>query len=130
MLRAAYYDAEKELLVEGHREDYEQFRAAVHQALASRSEITLPVHSTGDTPVSHFVVRVGSPPNRVGYGGGRVVFWVAPSLQQQFLSHIEFPPDAELPHPSVRYHHHYDALTGAGTYVAPDSLPVIFAVEP
>ena len=129
MLKAAYYGPEKQLLVDGHREDYEKFRAAVHQALTSRSEITLPVHSTGDTPVSHFVVRVGSSPNRVCYDGGRVIFFVAPSLQQQFLSHIEFPADAELPPSSIRYHHHYDGLGDDGTYIAPDSLPVVFALE-
>jgi len=129
MLRAAYYDAQRELLVDGHRKDYEQLRDIVRQALTSRSEVELPVQSTGDTAVSHFVVRSSTPPNRVSYEPGRIVFSVAPSLQEQFLSFLEFPADADLPDTPVRYHHHYDGLADDGTYVAPDSLPVVFGLE-
>jgi hypothetical protein len=129
MLRAAYHDAQRVLLVDGHRNDYERLREAVRQALASRTEVALPVQSTGNTAVSHFVVRSSTPPNRVGYERGRVVFSVAPSLQEQFLSFVEFPTDADLPDSSVQYHHHYDGLADDGTHVAPDSLPVVFGLE-
>jgi hypothetical protein len=129
MLRVSYYGKQKELLVDGHRDDYEEFRDAVRRALISRSEITLPFQSTGDTSVSQFVVRSGMPPNRVSYEEGRIIFSVAPSLQVQFLSFIEFPADADLPNSPIQYHHHYDGLADDGTYVAPDSLPVVFALE-
>lgn len=129
MLRAAYYDAQRELLVDGHRRDYEQLRDTVRQALSSRSEVALPVRSTGDTAVSHFVVRSSTPPNRVSYERDRVVFSVAPSLQEQFLSFVDFPADADLPDSPVQYHHHYDGLADDGTLVAPDSLPVVFGLE-
>jgi hypothetical protein len=129
MLRAAYYDAQKELLVDGHRDDYEQLRDTVRRALTSRDEVALPVQSTGDTAVSHFVVRSSTPPNRVSYERGRVVFSVAPSLQEQFLPFVEFPADADLPDSPIQYHHHYDGLADNGTYVAPDSLPVVFGLE-
>lgn len=129
MLRAAYHDAQGELLVDGHREDYEQLRDTVCLALTSRSEVTLPVQNTGDTAISHFVVRSSTPPNRISYERGRVVFSVAPSLQEQFLSFIEFPADTDLPDSPVQYHHHYDGLADGGTYVAPDSLSVIFGLE-
>ena len=67
MLRAAYHDAQRELLVNGRREDYEQLRDTVRQALTSRLEVALPVQSTGNTAVSHFLVRSSKPPNRVSY---------------------------------------------------------------
>ena len=129
MLRVAYHEAQRELLVTGRREDYQQLCDAVRQALASHAEVALPVHSTGHTTVSHFVVRSSTPPNRVSYERGRVVFSVAQSLQEQFLSFIEFPADADLPDSPIQYHHHYDGLADDGTYVAPDSLPVVFALE-
>ena len=129
MLRVAYHEAQRELLVNGRREDYEQFRDAVCQALASRSEVPLPVQSTGNTAVSHFVVRSSPPPNRVSYERGRVVFSIAPSLQEQFLSFVTFPADADLSDSPVQYHHHYDGLADDGIYVAPDSLPVVFGLE-
>ncbi len=115
--------------MEGHREDYELLRDTVRQALTARSEFALPVQSTGDTAVSHFVVRSSTPPNRVSFEQGRVVFSVAPSLQEQFLSFVEFPADADLPDSPVQYHHHYDGLADDGTYVAPDSLPIVFGLE-
>jgi hypothetical protein len=129
MLRVAYFDAKSELLVNGKREDYAGFRDAVRQALSSQSEVVLAVQSTGERGVSHFVVRSGAPPNRVSYEGGRVVFSVAPSMQKQFLSFVDFPADADLPKSRVQYHHHYDALGDDGTYVALDSLPVVFGLE-
>jgi hypothetical protein len=129
MLRVSYYRGQNELLVDGHRDDYEEFRNAVHRALTSRSDISLPLQSTGDTLVTHFVVRSGTPPNRVSYEGDRIIFSVAPSLQVQFLSFIEFPADEDLPNSPIQYHHHYDGLVGGGTYVAPDSLPVVFGLE-
>src|SRR5262245_43043420 len=110
MLRASYHDAQRELLVDGSREDYEQLRDTVRQALISRSEVALPVQSNGDTAVSHFVVRSSTPPNRVSYERGRVVFSVAPDLQEQFLSFVTFPADADLPDSPAQYHHHYDGL--------------------
>ena len=129
MLRAAYCDVQRELLVNGYREDYEQLRDTVRRAVTSHSEIVLPVQSTGETAVSHFVVRSSAPPNRVAYERGRVVFSVAPSLQDQFLSFVDFPADADLPDSSVQYHHHYDGSDDDGIYVAPDSLPVVFGLE-
>lgn len=129
MLRATYSDTHRELLVDGSCADYEQLRDIVRQALTSRSEVALPVQSTGDTAVSHFVVRAGTPPNRVSYERDRVVFSVAPSLQEQFLSFVEFPADTDLPDSPIQYHHHFDGLAGDGAYVAPDSLPVVFGLE-
>jgi hypothetical protein len=129
MFRVAYFDAKSELLVNGSREDYAELRDAVRQAVSSRSEVVLAVRSDGETAVSNLVVRSGAPPNRVSYEGGRVVFSVAPSMQKQFLSFVEFPADADLPRSRVQYHHHYDALGDDGTYVALDSLPVVFALE-
>ena len=115
--------------MERHREDYEQLRDTVRQAVTSRSEVALAVQSAGDTPVSHFVVRSSTLPNRVSYERGRVVFSVAPSLQEQFLSFLTFPADADLPDSPIQYHHHYDGLVDDGTHVAPDSLPVVFGLE-
>jgi hypothetical protein len=129
MLQAAYYDAERQLLVDGNREDYERFRDTVCQALTSCAEVALAVQSTGDTAVSHFVVRSGEPPNRVSHERGRVVFSIAPGLQEQFLSFVEFPADADLPDSPIQYHHHYEARADNDRYVAPDSLPVIFGLE-
>jgi hypothetical protein len=129
MLRAAYHDAQRELLVDGRREDYEQLREAARQALTSGSEVSLAVQSTGHTTVSHLVVRSGAPPNRVSFERGRVVISVAPSLQEQFLSFVEFPADTDLPDSPVQYHHHYDGLADDGTHVAPDSLQVVFGLE-
>ena len=129
MLRAGYFSSQRELLVDGRRQDYDQFAAAVRQALASAGHIPLPVASAGDTQVSRFVVRAGTPPNRVSSEGGDVVFSLAPSLERQFLSFIQFPPDSELPDSPIQYHHHYDAVADDGTHVAPDSLPVVFTLE-
>ena len=129
MLRAGYFSSQRELLVDGRRRDYEQFAAAVRQAIGSAGNIPLSVKSTGDTQVSRFIVRSGMPPNRVTYEGSDVVFSIAPSLEKQFLSFIQFPPDSELPGSPVQYHHHYDGVADDGTFVAPDSLPVVFGLE-
>lgn len=129
MLRAGYFSSQRELLVDGHRQDYEQFAAGIRQAVASAGDIALPVQSTGDTQVSRFVIRACAPPNRVEYENGEVVFSVAPSLEKQFLSFIEFSPDSELPDSPISYHHHYNGMADDGSYVAPDSLPVIFTLE-
>jgi hypothetical protein len=45
------------------------------------------------------------------------------------LSNVEFPADADLPDPPMQYHHHYEAWAGHCTYIAPDSLPVVFGLE-
>jgi hypothetical protein len=129
MFRSAYCDLRRELLVNGHREDYEQLRDTVRQALTSQSEIVLPVQSAGETAVSHFVVRSSAPPNRITYELGQVIFSVAPGLQEQFLSFVDFPTDADLPNSSVQYHHQYDGLADDGAYVASVSLPVVFGLE-
>lgn len=129
MLQVVYHDTQSELLVDGNREDYEQLRNAVRQVLASHSEIALPVLSTGDSAVSHFVVRSSPPPNRVSYERGRVVFSVASSLQEQFLSFVTFPAEADLPDSPIQCHHHYDGSSDDGTYVAQDSLPVVFGLK-
>jgi hypothetical protein len=129
MLRAGYFSSQRELLVDGRRRDYDQFAAAVRQAFVSAGHIALPVASAGDTPVSRFVVRAGTPPNRVSYEGGDVIFFLAPSLEKQFLSFIQFPADSELPDSPIQYHHHYDGVADDGTHVAPDSLPVVFTLE-
>ncbi|HEY4262368.1 MAG TPA: hypothetical protein VGM98_19560 [Schlesneria sp.] len=129
MLQAAYHDAQRELLVDGQREDYEHFRDAVSRSLASGSEVVLPVQSTGNTAVSHIVVRSSTPPNRVSYERGRVVFAISPDLQEQFLSFVTFPADADMPDSPIQYHHHYEGLADDGTYVASDSLPVVFGLE-
>jgi hypothetical protein len=129
MLRAGYYSSQRELLVDGTRRDYEQFAATVCQALASSADMDLTVESTGVTEVSCFVVRRGAPPNRVVYEGGAVVFFIAPSLKEQFLSFIQFPPDSELPDSLIQYHHHYEGRANDGTYVSTDSLPVVFGLE-
>jgi hypothetical protein len=57
--------AQRELLVDGPRRNYEEFAALVRQALATTSDVALPVHSTGDAQVSRFIIRAGAPPNRV-----------------------------------------------------------------
>jgi hypothetical protein len=129
MLRAGYYSGEHTLLVDGHRRDYEEFVAAVRQALVSAERVPVSVESTGDTPISRFVVRAGTPPNRVSFEGGDVVFSVAPSLERQFVSFVRFPPDSELPDSPIPYHHHYDGLADDGSFVARDSLPVVFTLK-
>jgi hypothetical protein len=128
MLRAAYHSAQRELLVDGRREDYARLSESTRQAIDSGVETELPVQSTGTTPISHFVVRPGAPPNRVSVENGRVAFSIAPSLQLQFLSFIEFPGDGDLPDTAIQYHHHFDGLADDG-YVAADSLPVVFSLQ-
>lgn len=128
MFRVTYCDTQRELLVDGHRDDYARFREAVRQVLASVDEMVLPVQSAGRTEVSHFVVRRGPPPTRVSYDQGRIVFSVTPILQEQFLSLIDFPADADLPDSPIQYHHHFDYI-GDDKYIAPDSLPVVFGLE-
>jgi hypothetical protein len=128
MLRVTYCDAQRVLLVDGHRDDYARFREAVRRVLASVAEIVLPVQSAGRTEVTQLVVRRGPPPTRVSCDPGRIVLSVAPSLQEQFLSFIEFPADADLPDSPIQYHHHFDYV-GDDRYVAPDSLPVVFGLE-
>jgi hypothetical protein len=101
----------------------------VRQALGAVGDVSLPVESTGDAPVSRFIIRVGAPPNRISYQADEVVFSLATSLGEQFMSFIQFPPDSELPESPIQYHHHYDGLADDGTHVAPDSLPVVFSLE-
>jgi hypothetical protein len=129
MLRAGYYSSQRELLVDGSRRDYEQFAVCVRQALATTREVTLTVQSTGEVQVSHFLIRTSAPPNRIGYESGKVIFSLAPALETQFLSFIQFPSDSELPGPTIPYHHHYDGAADDGTHVALDSLPVVFTLE-
>ena len=129
MLQVTYDDTHQELIVDGRREDYANFCDSTRRAIASGSEIALPVKSKGRTTVSHFVLRKSAPPNRVSFDGGRVIFSVAPTLQRQFLSFIEFPANDDLPDSPIQYHHHFDGLADDGTHVAPDSLQVIFALE-
>jgi hypothetical protein len=129
MLRVGYFSSQQELLVAGPRPAYEQFAAAVREAVSGAGPVALRVQSTGDGQVSRFVIRTGAAPNRVSYKDGEVVFSVAPSLERQFLSFIQFPPDSELPASPVQYHHHYDGVADDGTYVAADSLPVVFTLE-
>ena len=129
MLRAGYFRSQRELRVDGRRRDYDQFAAAVRQVLVTDGYIALPVASAGDTPVIRFVVQAGTPPNRVRYEGGDVIFILAPSLEKQFLSFIQFPADSELPDSPIPYHHHYDGVADDGTHIAPDSLPVVFTLE-
>jgi hypothetical protein len=126
MLRAAYHSEQRALLVDGRREDYARFSESTRQAIASGIETELPVQSTGPTALSHFVVRRGIPPNRVSVEDRRVVFSIAPDLQRQFLSFIEFP--ADLPDSPIQYHHHFDGIANDG-YVAADSLPVVFGLQ-
>jgi hypothetical protein len=128
MLRAAYHSAQRELLVDGRREDYAHLSETARQAIDSGVEAELPVLNTGPTAISHFVVRRGTPPNRVSVENGRVVFSVAPDMQRQFLSFIEFPADADLPGSPIQYHHHFDGIAGDGS-VAADSLPVVFGLQ-
>jgi hypothetical protein len=128
MLRAAYHSAQRELLVDGRREDYTHLSESTRKAINSGVEAELPVQSRGPTAISHFVVRRGVPPNRVSVESSRVVFSVAPGLQRQFLSFIEFPADADLPDTPIQYHHHFDGIADDG-YVAADSLPVVFALQ-
>ena len=80
----------------GRREDYEPLREAVRQALTSCSEVALAIQSTGETVISHFVVRSGAPPNRVSFECGRIIFSVAPSLQNQFLSFLDHITNTDL----------------------------------
>jgi len=129
MLRVAYQSPEKEMLVDGTRADYDLLWNAVRQMLDSGVEAELPVRSTGSAFISHFVVRPGAPSNRVSVEGCRIIFSVATALRRQFLSFIEFPADSDLPDSPIQYHHHFDGLGGDGTYVATDSLPVVFGLE-
>jgi len=128
MLRAEYHSMTRELLVDGRREDYAHLSKTTRQAIDSGVEAELPVQSTGSTAISHFVVRRGVPPNRVSVESGRVVFSVAPGMQRQFLSFIEFPADADLPDTPIQYHHHFDGIADDG-YVSADSLPVVFGLQ-
>ena len=128
MLRAAYHSTERQLLVDGRREDYARLSDSTRQAIGSGVETRLPVQSAGPTAISHFVVRRGAPPNRVSVESSSVVFSVAPDLQRQFLSFIEFPADADLPNTPIQYHHHFDGIADDG-YVAADSLPVVFGLQ-
>jgi hypothetical protein len=127
MLRVAYHDTQQELLVNRSREDYEEFCETVRQVLASSNESAKAVYSIGPIHVNQIVVRSGFPPNRVSYEPGCVVFSIAPSLQAQFLSFIQFPSD--LPQSPIPYHHHFDGVADNGTYVASDSLPVVFGLQ-
>ena len=129
MLRATYNESQRELLVDGCREDYERLRDAVRQSLVSGSELAIRVLSAGPTVVTHLVVRRSTLPNRVSHESGRIILEVAPSLHEQFLSFIDFPTDTDLPNSPIQYHHHYDGLSDDGTYVALDSLPVIIGLE-
>jgi len=128
MLRVTYHDETSELLVDGRREDYERFSNATQQAIVSGGEIMLPVESAGRTNINCLIVRSGPPPNRVGCERGRIVFSIAPGLQDQFLSFVEFPTAGNLPNSPIQYHHHFD-FVGDDNYVAPDSLPVVFGLE-
>jgi hypothetical protein len=130
MLRVAYDQSRKELLVDGSRADYEHLRDAVRQSIVSGSELELPVQSAGQTTITHLVVRRGTPPNRVSHERGRIILEVASSLEEEFLSFVDFPADADLSKSSTRYHHHFDGLSDDGTYVALDSLPVVFGLGP
>lgn len=116
------------MLIDGRREDYAHLSETARRAIDSGVEAELPVWSTGPTAISHFVVRRGAPPNRVSVESSRIVFSVAPDLQRQFLSFIEFPADADLPDSPVQYHHHFDGIADDG-YVAADSLPVVFGLQ-
>jgi hypothetical protein len=129
MLKAGLYSSSRELLMNGSRQDYAQLAASVRQALASAAAVSLPILSTGDHRLTSLVVRSGMPPNRVTHEGTDVVFSIAPALEKQFLSFIQFPADSELPDSPVRYHHHYDGIADDGTFVAADSLPVVFGLE-
>lgn len=124
MFQACYDDKQMQLLIEGSRQDYMQLSLCVQQAIESRREVVIPVQTTGPTAVSHFIVRAGASPNRVSFENGRIAFSIAPELQPQFLSFIEFPENV-----SSGYHHHYDALGDDGTYVALDSLAVVFGLS-
>lgn len=128
MLRAAYHNTQRELLVDGRREDYARLAESTRQVIDSGVEMELAVQSAGTTPISHFVVRPGAPPNRVSVESGRVVFSIAPSLQREFLSFIEFPGEGDLPDTPIQYHHHFDGFADDG-YVAADSLPVVFSLR-
>ena len=129
MLRVAYYDSQRELLVAGCRDDYEHLCDVVRQSLVSGSELAISVRSTGETLITHLMVRRSTPPNRVSYQRGLIVLEIAPSLQDEFLSFVEFPSDADLPDSPIQYHHHYDGFADDGNYVALDSLPVVFSLE-
>jgi hypothetical protein len=126
MLRVAYHP--RELLVYGRREDYAELAATVRHVLSSDVHEEISVVSTGTQRVDSFVIRRGPPPNRVGFQDGRIVISIAPSLEMQFLSFIQFPEENELPKSPVGYHHHYEDVND-GKYVAPDSLPVVFGLE-
>jgi hypothetical protein len=128
MLRAAYHDTRRELLVDGCREDYERLRNEVREVMTSGIESKLVVHSTGPVEVSQLIVRRGPPPNRVSYEFGGAVFSIAPSLEAQFVSFIQFPAHTELPRYGVGYHHHFEGDAN-GAYVASDSLPVVFGLD-
>lgn len=129
MLQAAYHCTPSELLVDGGRDDYNTFASAVHQSITTGVEVKLPVESVGPIRVACFIVRRGSPPNRVSYSDSAVVFAIATTLQAQFLSFIEFPADADLSDVLVQYHHHYEPVGAEGAYIASNSLPVVFSLK-
>jgi hypothetical protein len=129
MLKAVYHSTQQELLVDGRREDYAHLSDCTRQVVNSGVEVELAVRSTGPTAISHFVVRRGTPPNRVSIEKDKIIFSVAPTLQRQFLSFLQFPAHGDLPDSPIPYHHHFDGIAGDGAYVAADSLPVVFGLE-
>jgi hypothetical protein len=129
MLKVFFNESQRELLVEGFRDDYLRFGDSTREVLVSDIEAAFPVESNGPTDISQFVVRRGNPPNRVSLERGRIIFSVAPGLERQFLSFISFPEDGDLPDSPIQYHHHFDGLTDDGTHVASDSLPVVFGLK-
>src|SRR5262245_10077345 len=110
MLEVVCHVARGELLVDGHRRDYDELVACTRQLFASpnHSEASLEVASRGETLVKRLVVRKGEIPNRTFCESGDVVLTVAPKLLHCFLSYLQFPSDEDLPNSPIRYHHHYD----------------------
>jgi len=131
MLKVGYYPKTQELLVDGMRHDYERLVSLTREMFQhpDESEVSVEVASTGDTPVTSFIVRRGTSPNRIFCESGRVIFAIAPTLLDSFLSFISFPADSELPDSPVQYHHHYDRLCGGGGFVSDDSPWVVFGLE-
>jgi hypothetical protein len=126
MLRVEYHGLQDQVLFNGRREDYDRLAASVKQVVATGTDAAMSVSNVGPVHVSGLLIRRGAPPNRISLTGECIVISVAPQLERQFLSFIQFPADRELPD---GYHHHYDALGDDGANVAPDSLPVVFTLD-
>lgn len=131
MLKLDYAASSGELLVEGTRSDYAHLAMSARELYASteQQETMIAVAKTEESSAARLVLRKGDVPYRVFFSAGDIVFTIAPSLLESFLSFIDFPSDSELAKSSVDYHTHYDWVWDGGRTVSEDSLDTVFTIR-